>query len=57
MKPLASSTRYPGASAAREERSDDLTVSGAPMGFAQRGERSRDLSPGRAAGPTKELER
>ena len=40
--------------AAPEERSDDRAGWGAPNGFAGRGEGSRDPSPGRATGPTKE---
>ncbi len=35
-----------------EERSDDLAGRGDPAGFAGRGERSRDPSPGRVAVPT-----
>jgi pyruvate ferredoxin oxidoreductase beta subunit len=48
----------PNADSARpEERSDDPAVKGDTAGFAGRGERSRDLPPGRAAGPTKTIKK
>jgi hypothetical protein len=45
----------PGHFAMPEARSDDLAGRGAPGDFAGWGGGSRDPSPGRADGPTKEL--